>query len=404
MNTNRLSCPVVSLKALLAAGLASGLFPAALHALVFATTNEPAFPTGPRELPFTKQPGNRSVGWFSTFAGVVIAPNYALTVNHAGSQAGSVFYNDGKIFRGAESYSVAGKDLQVVRITNQKGEPANLRHPAALHSTNETVGAAIQVYGFGMHYNNGRAIHGRIPQVVVIEEAGGAWLGWDTSVGKKERWGHNRIKHLTPDRFNFSFDQAGQGDWIDKYECGVTAQDSGGPVFIGDQLAGIISQRPWPAGNQAIFGTTVWCERVSTARPAIWRPTRGTYAAPLAANETAIIEVVTKPGGSGVASVTFSRWGGAKVTDGGEIFRQGHQWRGYHTGDPKTAIQWQAGVVDLDEDLRGRPALGIKSFPEGAPEHARWSPALALPANESALLFRAESDGKIVMLPARADF
>jgi len=202
------------------------LSPRALHAVIFASTDDPAHnttePTGA-----LAGSGWQFQGVWNGFVGTPVSPRHFITARHAGGVVGNAFQ-----FRG-ESYLAVGvtnngTDLNVWEIAG------TLPAFAPLYPGENPAGQPVVIFGRGTR---------RGSEVVVNDQLKGwSWGGADGVL----RWGENVVAGKYGGLLKFNFDRdAGPN------EGHLSSGDSGGGIFVNDhgiwKLAGIsyAVEGPW---------------------------------------------------------------------------------------------------------------------------------------------------------------
>jgi hypothetical protein len=172
------------------------------------------------------------VGTYGGYTGTPIARQYFLTAKHIGVAAslvlGGVSYARASGGEGTAYWSDSGSDLRIVKIDGTF--PTELI--AEVFAANNELGKTLTVFGRGTQRGGEVNLSGA--SVAPLR----GWF-WGSSDGKL-RWGENVVSGFQPYGSNpdgllyAEFDRNGLYN-----EAHLSVGDSGGPVFIDGQLAGI---------------------------------------------------------------------------------------------------------------------------------------------------------------------
>lgn len=231
--------------ALAAFFLASG--PA--EAVIFYSTGDPAYNT---TAPASNLAGSgwQFQGFFGSFLGTPIAPNFFITVGHIGGVVGQEFVFQGVSYPTTAVYDDPNTDLRIWSVCGTF--PAY----AALYTATSEVGKGVVVFGRGTR----RGDPVTSTNQNTIKTHGWLWGGNDNVL----RWGENTIaRTMSGDPFLgdrtigellvADFDATGGPN-----ECQFSNGDSGGAMFINDggvwKLAGM-NYSVSPPYNRSATGT-----------------------------------------------------------------------------------------------------------------------------------------------------
>ena len=215
------------------------LIPRVTHAVIFASTDDPAFnATAPAGV--LANSGWQFQGQWNGFLGTPVAPRHFVTAKHIGGGIGGLF-----TFQGATYSTVGvtnnGTDLNVWEIAGEFPTFAPLFHGS------NPAGQPVVIFGRGTRRGNEVAIDGQVK--------GWAWGAADGVL----RWGENVVAGKYGSLLKFNFDRAAGPN-----EVHLSSGDSGGGIFVNEagvwKLAGInyAVEGPWKlASTGAVFNAAI---------------------------------------------------------------------------------------------------------------------------------------------------
>jgi hypothetical protein len=165
-------------------------------------------------------------GWWSSYIGTPIAPNYFITAKHVGGTVGEPFTYNGQVYTTTASYAAPDSDLRIWQVSTA------FSTYAPLYTRPNEVGRTMVTFGRGTTRGSAVTVDGQTK----------GWF-WGPSDGAQS-WGSNVVAGTlnggagVGDLLYFTFDASG-----DYYESCLSVGDSGGGIFIKDgttwKLAGV---------------------------------------------------------------------------------------------------------------------------------------------------------------------
>lgn len=213
--------------------------PRALHAVIFASTDDPTHntndPTGA-----LAASGWQYLGVWYGFVGTCVSPRHFVTAKHAGGTVGGAFQ-----FQGISYPTIGvtnnGTDLNVWEISG------SLPVYAPLYEGESPVGQSVVIFGRGTRRGADVVVNGQVK----------GWL-WGAADGRL-RWGENVVAGKFGSLLKFDFDRAAGPN-----EAQLSSGDSGGGIFVNDQgtwkLAAInyAIEGPWKLSSTgAVFNAAI---------------------------------------------------------------------------------------------------------------------------------------------------